>query len=127
MSLSPLDLATEFIALADLLSLAASKDLPTLFSVDCVTAYAHDQRNPVHVKALMDYPAGDNSEEAEIDGIRAWAQAMGGVVLLGDAKPVVDGSQTIRQLSAIYRAPSGSIFEVYTSIARTPLPVPASA
>jgi hypothetical protein len=112
MSVSPLELAAEFTTLGKLLTLAARDDLPTLFSIDCTPLYSRQERNRLHVKALMNYPDGDSSEEAEINGIRAWAQAIGGVVLLGDPKPVVDGSQTIRSLSAIYRDPSGSIFEV---------------
>lgn len=51
------------------------------------------------------------TELEEIDAIRTWAVALGAVVLLDEERP--DPSGPYRQIAAVLRLPSGSVFEVW--------------
>ncbi|MBS2966727.1 hypothetical protein KGA66_27065 [Actinocrinis puniceicyclus] len=65
------------------------------------------------------------SELEQIDAIRTWAVALGGVVRLDEqATPDEHGSH--RHLAALVDLPDGSHFEVWTHLVRVSLSVPAS-
>lgn len=111
----------QFAAVTNLLAeLVTSPDLPEIFSTQVMQDLGSDN-NAVSVLALLAYPS-ERTELAEIDAVRAWASALNGVLLLGDPMPNVDGSMTMRRLSAIRRLPTGGLFEAYTWIARTTVP-----
>ena len=106
----------QFTAMTNLLAeLVVTPDLPEVYSV----RLTHDDDGAPHLLVLLEYPQ-ERTELAEIDTVRAWASTLNGVLLLGDPKPNVDGSMTMRQLSALKRLPTGGLFEAYTWVAKTP-------
>lgn len=62
------------------------------------------------------------TELEQIDAIRTWAVALGGVLHL-DADDYRDGTNAHRQLAAVTDLPDGSRFEVWTHLYR-PVPAP---
>lgn len=63
--------------------------------------------------ARVQLSSGLRTDLDSIDAIRTWAVAVGGVVLLGDPHYSTYRRSGYRQLSALVRMPSGSLFEVW--------------
>lgn len=80
-----------------------------------------DARHPeiLNVRGLLD--DFDMTEDVKIDAVRAWAVAMNGRLYLGEPRPGYQSTNTYRHLTAIADLPGGGRFEVFASIARTPI------
>jgi hypothetical protein len=108
---------------ANLLSDYNLETLPTLHALEVGQGY-HEGQYAWQVRAQL-HTAG--TELDQIDAIRAWAQALGGVVLLDGGYYSRSTSQSFRTLSALYRLDDDVLFEVWTHIAITITPADAPA
>jgi hypothetical protein len=70
--------------------------------------------------------SGKDGEPADIDDIRAWAQALGGRLLLSEPEPYAR-TYTRRRLSAVKPICAGVLLEVCAYIAKTGIPETAAA
>ena len=69
---------------------------------------------------------GKDGEQADIDDIRAWAEALHGHLLLSDPEPY-GHTYTRRRLSAVKPIVGGVLLEVSAYIAKTRVPETAAA
>ena len=99
------------------------ENLPTLHCLEVGQGY-RDGRYEWQVKAQL---SSAGSELDQINAVRQWAQALGGVVLLDDAHLSRFNGTNFRTLSALCRLDDDVLFEIWTHIAITSTPVDASA
>jgi hypothetical protein len=94
-------------------ALLAGLDLTTLPPIAAVVVHWETADT---LGARVQLSSGLSNEVEVIDAIRTWAVALRGVVLLGDAHYSTYSRCGYRQLSALVRLPSGSLFEVWAHL-----------
>jgi hypothetical protein len=100
-------------SMAEVADLLGRLDLASLPAVYSIAVKPHRGEPGVIDGAAMLGFGG--TERDRIDAIRTWADAIGGVVLLGDEiDPGTDYAS--RRLSAVVPLPSGGLFEVWVTL-----------
>ena len=111
--------------LREVTAVLAGLDLTTLAPIAAVVVHWESVDT---LGARVQLRSGLWADIEVIDAIRTWAVALGGVVLLGDAHYSTYQRSGYRQLSALVRLPSGSLFEVWAHLLDLgPAREPASA